>query len=205
MRKLILAASATMLLASPAFAQTANNVNLTSTVAAACGVGNHISGGGTAPGFTSPAGGTLSIPSLADGNGQFNTAIEYTNISLGNLWCNNAANVTISVAALTNPVTTGDTGSFRSRFDVEIVTDAGVYLIPGPGTAGQDTAITTVGDADGVAELTGNSGEAFETGTGRFGGVDSLRILPSPRAAGGFYRPVAGTYTGYVRISATTS
>lgn len=200
MKKLLIAALATTAFAAatPAFAQASNQVNLSANVANACGVGNHISGPGTAAGFT--AGDITNIP-LADGNGQFNTAAEYTNRSFGNLWCNAPATVRIEVSPLVNTTPVADTGSFTNRFEVEVTTDAAVYT---GGT--QDTVISSVGGTFASPNyIEGNSGAAFETGTGRFGGADSIRILPSARSTGGNYRPVAGSYSGYVRMVATVS
>lgn len=201
MRTLILAASAMTLLAAPAFAQSSagNTVNLQSTVAPACGVGNHISGSGTASGWTDYSGGTLNVGTLADGNGQFTAPIVHSNISFGNLWCNNAATVTISVSPLTTTNSTLDTGSFRNSFDVEITTDAGVYV-----GQGEDFVLTAQGGGA-TATASGNTGQAFETGTGRYGGAEQIRILPEARAAGGTYRPVAGTYNGTITMTASTS
>jgi hypothetical protein len=199
MKKLIIAAMATAAFAAtPAFAQSSNQVNLNATVANACGVGNHISGPGTAAGFT--AGDITNIP-LADGNGQFNTAAVYTNRSFGNLWCNAPATVRIEVSPLVNTTPVADTGSFTNRFEVQVVTDAAVY------TGGsQDTTISSVGGTFAAPNyIEGNSGAAFETGTGHFGGADSITILPSARSSGGNYRPIAGSYSGYVRMIATVS
>lgn len=196
MKKLLIAALATAAFAAatPAFAQASNQVNLSGTVAKACGVGNHISGPGTAAGFT--AGDITNIP-LADANGQLNAPVVYTNRSFGNLWCNAPAQVTIEVSALQNPTTVFDTGSFTNTFDVEITTDAGVYV-----GQTQDYVISTVGAAGHVKTVTGTNPFAFETGTGRFGGADQVRILPSARSSGGNYRPVAGAYNGYIRMTA---
>ena len=83
MKKILFAAAAvSVFAAAPAFAQASNQVNINATVNKACGVGNHVSGPGTAEGFTA---GDISITDLADGNGQFNTARTYTNRSFGNL------------------------------------------------------------------------------------------------------------------------
>ncbi|MBN8551633.1 MAG: hypothetical protein J0L52_01900 [Caulobacterales bacterium] len=201
MRTLILAASALTLLAAPAFAQStaSNSVTLSSTVAPACGVGNHIGGPGTAAGWTQYSG-PIDIGSLADGNGQFLTAINLTNVSFGNLWCNAAADVSISVQPLSTTNSTTDTGSFRNSFDVSVQTDAAHYT----GRA-EDFVITAQGGAA-PEVISGTIGRAFETGTGRYGGLDSITVLPEGRgAAGGYYRPVAGAYTSVITITATTS
>ena len=198
MKKLLIAAMATAAFAAtPAFAQSSNQVNLNATVAKACGVGNHISGPGTAAGFTA---GDINGIVLTDGNGQFNTPVVYTNRSFGNLWCNAPATVSIEVSALRNATTVSDTGSFNNVFDVEVTTDAGVYV-----GLGQDAVISSATGAGHVTTVSATVPFAFETGTGRFGGADQIRILPSARSSGGNYRPIAGDYTGYVKMTATVN
>ena len=191
MKTILMAAAAlATLTAAPAFAQQSSTINLNGNVANACGVGNHISGGGLAAGFT--AGDISAIP-LADGNGQFNGA-NYTNRSFGNLWCNYAAPVKLEVSALKTNAAVGDTGSFTNSFDVRVTTDAGVYF-----GLGQDYVLSSSGGVSGV--MTGNTPGAFETGTGRFGGADLVEILPSTRSAGGNRRAVAGVYTGAITFT----
>jgi len=99
------------------------------------------------------------------------------------------------VAALTSSATTTDTGSFTNRFDVKVTTDAGVYV--GEGT---DFVLNTAGTA-GTDSKTGNTGGAFETGLQNFGGADSIEILQDATNR----RAVAGTYSGSVTFTATTS
>lgn len=196
MKNILAAVSAIGLIAStPAFAADAD-IQLGATVAAACGTGNHISGAGSASGWDQS---DITVD-LDDANGQFSGA-EFTNRSFGNVWCNAPATVTIEVSALqgNNPVGT-DTGSFTNRFDIEVTTDAGVYA-----GGGEDEVISTVGALSGVASISGNSGQAFETGLQRFGGADSIKVLPSTRSTGGNRRAVAGTYAGYVKFTATTN
>ena len=109
--------------------------------------------------------------------------------------------MTIEVSALKSATPAADSGSFTNRFDVEVQTDAAVYT-----GRPQDTIISTANQASGIATISGTANGAFETGTGRFGGADYIRILPSSRGdAGGNRRPVAGTYTGYVRMTATAN
>lgn len=194
MKKFLFAASAIGLLAaSPAFAQSSNTVSLSGTVAKACGVGNHISGSGTASGWTA---GNVSGIVLTDGNGQFNTPVDIANRSFGNLWCNAPANVSIEVTPFATTNSTLDTGSFRNSFEVQITTRAVVYT-------GATDAPTVLSSNN--APTTGNSGQAFETGTGAYGGASLIRIVPAARSGGGNYRPVAGDYTGSVKITATVS
>jgi hypothetical protein len=198
MKKLIIAAMATAAFAAtPAFAQSSNQVNLNATVANACGVGNHISGPGTAAGFT--AGDITNIP-LADGNGQFNTPVVFTNRSFGNLWCNAPATVAIEVSAMRNSTAIFDAGSFTNMFDIEVTTDAGVYV-----GAGENAVINSATGPGHVTIVSNTVPGAFETGTGRFGGADQIRVLPSARTAGGNYRPIAGDYSGYVKMTATVN
>jgi hypothetical protein len=197
MKKLLIAAMATAAFAAatPAFAAS-NNVNINANVAAACGVGNHISGGGTAAGYTPQ--GDINLGNFADGNGQFNSAISITNQSLGNLWCNGPANVTFEVSALRNATTVLDTGSFTNVFDVEVTSGAATYA---GGSA--TTAYSTAGQPGNVLTLNGSTPAAFETGTGTYGGAQLIRILPHARGAGGNYRPISGAYQGYIRLTAT--
>src|SRR3546814_8942070 len=103
-------------------------IALNATVAPAGGIGAHKSGAQSAPGWDQN---DITVDLTNGGNGQFIGQTE-TNRSFGNVWCNNAATVTISVAALTSSATTTDTGSFTNRFDVKVTTDAGVYV--GEGT-----------------------------------------------------------------------
>lgn len=200
MKKLLIAALAmtTAFAATPAFAQASNQVNLNANVAKACGVGNHISGNGTAAGYTPK--GDINLGNFADGNGQFNSAITITNQSLGNLWCNGPANVTFEISALRNGTTVYDTGSFTNVFDIEVTSGAAVYA---GGSA--TTPYSTAGQAGNVYSLSGSTPGAFETGTGTYGGAQSIRILPHARGSGGNYRPIAGAYTGYIRLTATAS
>lgn len=193
MKTLLAAVSAIGLLAStPAFAQSTTatgEILLTADVAKACGVGNHLSGAAASPTWDQS---DITV-NLANAAGQF-TGESFTNRSFGNVWCNGAANVTLSVGALTSAATTTDTSSFTNRFDVIVTTDAGVYV---GGTA--DTILSTVGEGTGVTSLTGATGGAFETGLQRFGGADSIQIVADPSNR----RAVAGTYSGFVRFTAT--
>jgi len=196
MKTLFAAVSAIGLLAaSPAYAQSAEGeIALNATVAPACGVGNHLSGASSASGWGQS---DLTV-NLANGNGQFNGKT-YNDRSFGNVWCNTTANVTISVAALTstNADTTTDTGSFTDRFDVRVVTDAGVYI-----GAGEDYEISTVGTGGVVTVGTGTQTTgAFETGLKNYGGADVIEILKDPLNR----RAVAGDYSGYVKFSASVS
>jgi hypothetical protein len=198
MKKLLIAALATSaFVASPAFGQASQTINISANVTKACGVGNHVGGDTPAVGFVT---GPVALGNIADGNGQFNTARVVTNVTFGNVWCNAPANVTIEVSPLTTSAPAADTSSFTNRLEVEVVTDAAVYT----GNP-QNTVISSVGGTTATpTALSGNSGGAFETGTGRFGGVDSITIKPASRgSAGGNLRPVAGDYSAFVRFTAT--
>jgi hypothetical protein len=198
MKKLLIAAMATAAFAAstPAFAQASNQVNLNATVVAACGVGNHISGSGTAGGYTPK--GDIDLGDLADSNGQFNTARTFTNQSLGNLWCNGPADVTFEISALRNSTTVADTGSFTNVFDIEVTSGAATYA---GGSA--TTPYSTANGINNVLTLSGSTPAAFETGTGTYGGAQLIRVLPHARTAGGNYRPIAGDYTGYIKLTAS--
>lgn len=195
MKKILVAASAIGLLASTPAMAAENTIALSGTVEAQCGVDNHISGDGTAAGFTE---GDITGIDLTDANGQFETAKDFENRSFGNLWCNGPATVTLEVSDFSTDVTVFDGGSFVNRFDIEVTTDAGVYL-------GQGENYTLSSGGAESASVSNTTGAAFETGTGRFGGADSIKILPAARSSGGNYRPVAGDYSGYVRLTATIS
>jgi hypothetical protein len=193
MRSILTAAAAVGLLASTsAYAATAE-VAVTANVTSACGVGNHISGASSAPGWTQ---GAITISGLADGNGQYNGGLEVTNRNLGNVWCNGPANVKLEVSKLTNSTTVSDTSSFTNNFDVEVNTDMVAYV-------GGSSTITTVGAAGGVAARSAATTGAFETGLQKYGGFNSLKVLPAVRSSGGNLRPIAGTYNGFVRFTAT--
>jgi len=197
MKKLLIAAlAASTFAATPAFAQATGEIALNANVATQCGTGNHVSGATGDPAWDQS---DITV-NLAGTNGQF-AGQTFTNRSFGNVWCNGPATVTISVGAMQNPTVVGDTGSFTNRFDVRVVTDAGVYV-----GGGQNMVLTTVGQASGVASAQGSVPGAFETGFGRFGGADSIEVLRAMRSDGeGPLRAVSGAYQGYVRFTATAS
>lgn len=195
MKKLLAAVSAIGLIASTPALATNGEIALNATVANACGTGNHISGAAVNAAFPQD---DITV-NLADAQGQF-SGVTFTNRSFGNVWCNAPATVTIEVSALRNTTPVADLTSFTNRFNIEVITDAGVYV-----GAGQDAVITTVGSPSGIASLSGIVPQAFETGHGRFGGADSIRVLAAVRPAGGNFRPIAGTYAGYVKFTATAN
>jgi hypothetical protein len=153
-------------------------------------VGDHLSGASSAPGWDQS---DITV-NVVDGRIPTQT---FTNRSFGNVWCNAPATVTLSVGALVGGSGTSDTSSFTNRYDIEVVTDAGVYV-----GQGEDYTLSTVGTA-GVKSVTGspNSGGAFETGLQRFGGADSIKVLADPQNR----RATAGDYNGYLRFTATAN
>ena len=196
---LMTAVAAATLIAAPAFAQSAaSTINLNGTVAKKCGVGYHISGngdvGGVAAGYTT---GNIALGDFSDDNGQFNVAKTLTNRSFGNLWCNYAAPVKLEVSSLSTDVDVYDPGSFTNSFDVRITTNAGVYFGKPPSAP----ALTLASNGANNGEATDTTIGAFETGSGQYGGIQLLEVLPKARSSGGNFRPVAGTYTGYVRFT----
>jgi hypothetical protein len=194
MKKFLIAALATTAFAAtPAFAQTAQGEILVSAnVAKACGVGDHLSGAAAAPGWDQS---DISVVVGADSRIATQT---FTNRSFGNVWCNGPATVTLAVGALRGGSATTDTSSFTNRFDISVVTDAGVYI-----GQGQDYNLTTIGDGSGDKAVSGapNSGGAFETGLQRFGGADSITVHADPSNR----RATAGSYSGYLRFTATAN
>src|SRR3978361_1774043 len=115
MKKLLIAALAatTAFRATPALAQTAQGeIALSANVAKACGVGDHLSGAASAPGWDQ-----ADIAVAVDGHALSQTQT-FTTRSFGNVWCNGPATVTLSVGALRGGSATADTSSFTNRFDV---------------------------------------------------------------------------------------
>ena len=199
---LMTAVAAATLIATPAFAQVetaplipSSTINLKGKVENKCGVGHHISGhNGVAAGYTT---GDVDLTDFTDGNGQFNTAKTFTNRSFGNLWCNYAAPVKLEVSSLSTNTPAGDTGSYANSFDVRITTNAGVYF----GRPSTSPALTLASNGANNGEATHTTNGAFETGSGQYGSIQLLEVLPKARSSGGNFRPVAGTYTGYVRFT----
>ena len=180
MKTILMAASALSLIAAPAFAQDASStVNLAGTVAEQCGEGNHISG-----------------IAMTDAEGQFNGYVS-GNRSFGNMWCNTAANVALTVTPFSTGNSTTDTGSFANSFDVRVTTNTSVYWnnnIPGG-------VVETAGSS---VMVDGDTGGAFETGLGQYSGM-IVEILPVIGSGGNPKRPVAGDYTGSITLTASIS
>lgn len=200
MKKILLAASALSLMAAaPASAQQVGEVLLTSTVAGACGVGNHKSGAAVNSSWNQDD----IVVNLADSNGQFSGAT-FNNRSFGNVWCNGPANVTIEVGSLVNGtrgVAPSDSGSFSNEFDLIVTTGAGVYTNAGAYTGltgGTPLVLNTTG-ASGIATSTGGVAHAFETGLAQYSGFNVQVVNP------GNLRPIAGAYQGHVRFTASVA
>lgn len=190
MKTALIAATALSLLAAPAaFAQSASStVNLAGTVAELCGQGNHISGASADADW---AQGDISGIDIVDANGQFEAYVSGQR-SFGNMWCNTAATVSLTVSSFTNGnPAPADSGSFANSFDVKVTTDTSVYFNANtPGGVVQSN-----GAADGTAS--GNTNGAFETGLRRYSGM-IVEILPQ-----GSKRPEAGNYSASIVLTAT--
>jgi hypothetical protein len=196
MKTVLIAATALSLLAAPAFAQNASStINLGGTVAKACGLGNHISGSDSNVAW---AQGDISAIPMTDAEGQFNG---YTSgqRSFGNMWCNTAADVSLTVTSFSTANSTTDTGSFANSFDVKVTSDTSVYWSAGHTAGG---VVQSSGTTDGVGS--GNMPGAFETGTGRYSGL-VVEILPVIGSGGNNKRPVAGDYTAAITLTATAT
>ena len=198
MKTLLVAASAIGLLAStPAFAAE-SQVDITGTVTKACGVGNHHAGGDSNAGWDQS---DIVIPNLVDGNGELDSSqTTINNRSFGNIWCNAPATITLEVGSLAvdgdrNAAPPADASSFTNNFDLKITGNFGGHAFSNdPSTLALDTSA----EADGVADLTKSTTGAFETGSGQYSGFNVQILNP------GNQRPVAGTYKGYVKVTATT-
>lgn len=193
MKTALIAATALSLLAAPAaFAQVpasaSSTVNLGGTVDELCGVGNHASGASVDPDW---AQGDISGIDIVDGNGQFVPYISGQR-SFGNMWCNTAATVALSVSSFSNGNSApADAGSFANSFNVKVTTDTSVYF--NANTPGG--VVTSNGATAGTAS--GNTNGAFETGLRRYSGM-IIEILPE-----GNKRPEAGTYSAAITLTAT--
>ena len=193
MKTALIAATALSLLAAPAFAQSASStVNLGGTVAKLCGTGNHISGASVNPLWEQ---GDISGIAMTDAEGQFNGYVS-GNRSFGNMWCNTAANVALTVTPFSTGNSTTDTGSFANSFDVKVTTNTSVYW---------SNAAGGVVETNGAnASVNGNTNGAFETGLGQYSGM-VVEILPVIGSGGNNKRPVAGTYAGSITLTATAN
>lgn len=193
MKSILMGAVALSLIAAPAFAQSASaDIELGGTVAPACGLGNHISGASVNPLW---AQGDVTVD-MVDAEGQFNGDF-FDDRSVGNVWCNAASNVTFTVTPFATSNSSTDTGSFSNSFVVRVTTDMGVYF-----GAGVGAVVASTKTVNGTAS--GSTAGAFETGLGRFSGMD-IEVLPEIGSGGNNKRPVAGAYTGSVTFTASVS
>ena len=116
-----------LLAATPAFAADAPEVNISGTVAKACGYGDHHSGGDEDPQDIFHQG-NIVLGAMTGADGKLNVpASALENRSFGNVWCNTAGNVTVTVESLANndgadrgTPYVGDTSSFNNQFDLLI-------------------------------------------------------------------------------------
>ena len=194
MKTALIAATALSLLAAPAFAQSASStVNLGGTVAKLCGTGNHISGASVNPLWEQ---GDISGIAMTDAEGQFNGYVS-GNRSFGNMWCNTAANVALTVTPFSTGNSTTDTGSFANSFDVKVTTNTSVYW-------NNNNPGGIVQTAGAPITVSGPTAGAFETGLGQYSGM-VVEILPEIGSGGNNKRPVAGTYAGSITLTATVN
>ena len=183
MKRIILAAVAVsaLALAPQAFAAGASaQVTVGGSVAGACGNGNQ-SGGGVA----SPS--NVLLGNLVDANGQLSVA-EQT-ITFGNTWCNGPASLSVTATALdSGQPTPADAGSFVSKLDM-VVTGKLIDTYMGGGVAKTGAPKNAI------------INQAFETGTGQY--AEGKLNVTLPAGTVGNDRPVAGTYSGTVTLTAT--
>ena len=196
MKAILMGAAALSLLAAPAFAQSAgasSTVNINGSVANACGTGNHISGAAVNPAWTQ---GDITLASMVDAEGQFNGA-SFANRSFGNMWCNGPATVSLTVLPLTTSGSAQDGGSFANTFDLRVTTNTSVYW-------NNNTPGGIVETNGAAAAASGSVNHAFETGLGQYSGF-TVEILPEIGSGGNNKRPVAGTYSAAITLSASKS
>jgi len=195
MKTLFAAVSAIGLLAStPAFAAD-TQVNVTATVTGACGLGDHKSGAASAPGWTQ---GDINLGAITGADGKLNVA-PVTNRSFGNVWCNAPADVTIEVASLAldgdrASAAPADSSSFANKFDLKITGNLGGNAF---NNGAGDLAVQSTGGGTGSLDIATTG--AFETGLGQYSSFNLQVLNP------GNLRPVAGSYSGYVKLTATVS
>jgi hypothetical protein len=136
---------------------------------------------------------------VVDANGQLNTA-STTQIAIDNIWCNAPNTLVMDVTSLKlqSPPAAWDTSSFVAAVDMVVSSDANNRLLPTywGGQATLQSADATDGVATEAAE------PAFETGTGKFSEALLSLKMPSDAHSGGV-RPLAGSYTGTVTVTAT--
>ena len=185
MKRIIMAATALTLIAAPAFARDGTSqIEIGGSVAGQCGAGNQ-SGGGSA---STP---TIALGELTDGDGFLDvSAVE---LGFGNMWCNTAANLTMSASALSTDVDVLDTSSFVNTLDMVV---NGAVIDTYFGTPAGSSARTG-------EDLEGSIAHAFETGNGQYS--KAMLNVELPQGTVGNDRPVAGDYTGTVTFTASVS
>jgi len=187
MKTILMAASALSLLAAPAaFAQSVSTVNVGGSVGALCGLGNQSGGGVSAPTTN------VALGSMIDGNGFLNVGSQ--EISFGNVWCNNAATVNLTVGALTTGTLNTDPSSFTNTLDMHLA----------PLSNGKSVLVYLgATEAHTGAPLTNNTAGAFESGVNDYS--KAVLSVSLPAGTAGNDRPVAGTYSGSIVLSVSTS
>ncbi len=190
MKKILIATVAIASLLGAAGAASAETASQTiaigATVANQCGVGNQSGGGVSTP--TTP----IALGEIADSNGFLDTSITQV-VGFGNMWCNSAANMTIGVTPLTNPVVPVDASSFINS--VDLVLDNS----DGGGSILQYAGQTSVASNGAPVSVTGYVPNAFETGTGQYSQANLHLAYPAGHP--GNDRPLAGTWSGTVTIT----
>ncbi|MBI1405008.1 MAG: hypothetical protein GC145_02655 [Caulobacter sp.] len=180
MKRIILAAAAmsALFVAPQAFAASPT-VTVEGTVTPACGVGAQ-SGGGVAD----PS--EVVLGEIVDSNGNLSVAAQ--TITFGNIWCNGNATLTMTTSALdSGQGTPADSSSFVSKLDM-VVTGKIIDTYMGGGESRTGTP------------LTAPINQAFETGTGQYSQATLNVTLPAGTV--GNDRPVAGSYTGNIVLTA---
>lgn len=195
MKNILAAVSAIGLLAStPAFAAE-QTVAVNATVTGACGLGDHKSGASAAPGWTQ---GNIDLGAITGADGKLNVA-PVSNRSFGNVWCNGPASVTIDVASLAlngdrTAAAPADSSSFANKFDLKITGNLGGNAFNnGDGSL----SVESTGGAGGIGTRNIATTGAFETGLGQYSSFNLAVLNP------GNLRPVAGSYSGFVKLTAT--
>jgi hypothetical protein len=193
-RAFLVAAAATILIAAPSLvlAQASTNVAVTGSVGKQCGVGNQ-SGGGLRP--TGAA--QVDLGNLVTSDGQLATSTP-TAIAFDNVWCNAPSTLSMDVTPLKlQNAPAFDASSFTAALDLNVNSD-GTHKILST-YFGIPTLSSTNGSTDGVKTV---QIAAFETGTLTFSEALLTYSMPVNAHSPGI-RPLAGTYTGTVTVTAT--
>ena len=188
------AGAAALMVSSTAFATgspVSTNVTITGTVGSQCGVGNQ-SGGGTRS-----LGPAITLTDVVQADGQLDTTTT-TPIGFDNVWCNapNTTKMDVTELKLQNPPAGWDTSSFVAAVDMVVSGDGTHKILP---TYFGVSTLQSSGSTDGVVSV---SLPAFETGTLTYSEALVSLSMPSSAHSPGV-RPLAGTYTGTVTVTAT--